>query len=228
MPKSPRMQLSVEAYMNERQHITLELMGNVSQSASSEPTSFPDAADIVENIHNGTIAVHSDRAAVTKKQIQIQINTIRRNAVNQGTLAQGSAWSSQCQTALMSWLQTKKDGRARSASTSQGSVPMLALPAPVPPAADMSIDEHQGNGGNGSDSTSSDSSSSSTSDEQEATPMSTSSPKVPLTQDERVLLEELLEAVHVHQDIEEENDRLRHENELLKQELAQLKRAHCL
>ena len=106
-------------------------MGNVSQSASSEPTSFPDAADIVENIHNGTIAVHSDRAAVTKKQIQIQINTIRRNAVNQGTLAQGSAWSSQCQTALMSWLQTKKDGRARSASTSQGSVPMLALPAPV-------------------------------------------------------------------------------------------------
>ena len=69
------MQLSVEAYMNERQHITLELMGNVSQSASSEPTSFPDAADIVENIHNGTIAVHSDRAAVTKKQIQIQINT---------------------------------------------------------------------------------------------------------------------------------------------------------
>ena len=203
-------------------------MGNVSQSASSEPTSFPDAADIVENIHNGTIAVHSDRAAVTKKQIQIQINTIRRNAVNQGTLAQGSAWSSQCQTALMSWLQTKKDGRARSASTSQGSVPMLALPAPVPPAADMSIDEHQGNGGNGSDSTSSDSSSSSTSDEQEATPMSTSAPKVPLTQDERVLLEELLEAVHVHQDIEEENDRLRHENELLKQELAQLKRAHFL
>ena len=58
--------------------------------------------------------------------------------------------------------------------------------------------------------------------------MSTSAPKVPLTQDERVLLEELLEAVHVHQDIEEENDRLRHENELLKQELAQLKRAHFL
>ena len=223
MPKSPRMQLSVEAYMNERQHITLELMGNVSQSTSSEPTSCPDAADIMENTGNGTIiAVHSDRAAVTKKQIQVQISTIRRNAVNQGTLAQGTAWSSNCQTALLSWLQAKKDGRARSASASQGSVPMLALPAPVLPAAEMPNDDQHGDGdgGSGSDSSSSDSSSSSTSEnpeaekqksvEQEATPMSTSTPRAPLTQDERVLFQELLDAVGCHQEIEEENDRLRH------------------
>ena len=149
MPKSPRMQLSVEAYMNERQYITLELMGNGSQSTSSETTSCPVVADIMENIGNETIVVHSDRAAITKKQIQIQISTIRRDAVNQGTLAQGIAWSSNCQTALLSWLQTKKDGSVRSASISQGSVPVLALPAPVLPAAEMPNDDQHGDGDGG-------------------------------------------------------------------------------
>ena len=64
--------------------------------------------------------------------------------------------------------------------------------------------------------------------EQEAAPMSTSTPRAPLTQDERVLFQELLDAVGCHQEIEEENDRLRHENQRLKDELAQLKRSLSL
>jgi hypothetical protein len=104
------MQLAVEAYVNERQHITLELVGNMPGSKPAEPASSqpPDAAEILENIRRGVVAVHADRAEVTKKQLQVQMNTIRRNAVNHGTLAQNVAWSTDCDAALMAWLQSKK------------------------------------------------------------------------------------------------------------------------
>ena len=232
MLKSPRMQLAVEAYVNERQHITLELVGNMPGSKPAEPASSqpPDVAEILENIRRGVVAVHADRAEVTKKQLQVQMNTIRRNAVNHGTLAQNVAWSTDCDAALMAWLQSKKDGRARASSSSQGVVPMLALPPPemptVPmlalPPPEMPIDDDRSvppdegskdqGCGDGSSSGSSSSSSSMS--------VSTSGARAPLTKDERTLLEELIEAVKVHQEIEVENDRRHQEIRQLKAELA--------
>lgn len=245
MLKSPRMQLAVEAYVNERQHITLELVGNMPGSKPAEPASSqpPGAAEILDNIRRGVVAVHADRAEVTKKQLQVQMNTIRRNAVNHGTLAQNVAWSTDCDAALMAWLQSKKDGRARASSSSQGvvsmlalpppempTVPMLALPPPempidddrsVPPPEmpiddDRSVPPDEGSKDQGCGDGSSSSSSSSSS----SMSVSTSGARAPLTKDERTLLEELIEAVKVHQEIEVENDRLHQEIRQLKAELA--------
>jgi len=236
-------QLAVEAYVNERQHITLELVGNMPGSKPAEPASSqpPDAAEILDNIRRGVVAVHADRAEVTKKQLQVQMNTIRRNAVNHGTLAQNIAWSTDCDAALMAWLQSKKDGRARASSSFQCMVPMLALPPPemptvpmlalpppempidddrsVPPPEmpiddDHSVPPDEGSKDQGCDDGSSSSSSSS------SISVSTSGARAPLTKDERTLLEELIEAVKVHQEIEVENDRLHQEIRQLKAELA--------
>ena len=240
MLKSPRMQLAVEAYVNERQHITLELVGNMPGSKPAEPASSqpPGAAEILDNIRRGVVAVHADRAEVTKKQLQVQMNTIRRNAVNHGTLAQNVAWSTDCDAALMAWLQSKKDGRARASSSSQGVVSMLALPPPemptVPmlalPPPEMPIDDDRSvpppempiddDRSVPPDEGSDDGSSSSSSSSSSSMSVSSSGARAPLTKDERTLLEELIEAVKVHQEIEVENDRLHQEIRQLKAELA--------
>lgn len=89
------MKLPVDAYVNRRNHITLELVGGVASmpgaggvaprpeaDVAQHPEGFaatqpPDAAYVQKQIAAGEFPVHPGRCCITNKNIQIRMATIR-------------------------------------------------------------------------------------------------------------------------------------------------------
>lgn len=118
MSGAKRMKLDVEAFVNKKGHINLEVMGML-QPQAERPTACstpPVPADILAAVRYGDLSVHPDRKEITAKDIAVQMGTIRRNARNKGNLGVEDAWNASCQHQLCLWLASKKDGRARAQS----------------------------------------------------------------------------------------------------------------
>ena len=217
------MKLAVDAYLNKRNNITLEVVGGLGpmpqtdaarqseECAVATASQPPDAAHVQEQILTGGFPIHSDRCGITKKSIQVQMGTIRRNLVSKGLLAPDRTWSTLCQTELLKWLNSPKDGRSRKMVPPASASSVAAAPPPALPALD-----HMRKSSSSSSSTSDDSSSSSEEDH-------SSKAKVALTKSERQCFEELLDAVKCHQEIESQNACLERENKRLKTENKALK-----
>ena len=112
------MKLDVEAFVNKKGRINLEVMGMLKLS-TERPTACPTPptpADVLAAVRCGDLSLHPDRKEITVKDIAVQMDTIRRNASNKGNLGVEDAWNALCQHQLCLWLASKKDGRARAHS----------------------------------------------------------------------------------------------------------------
>ena len=102
-------------------------------ATASQP---PDAAHVQEQILTGGFSIHSDRCGITKKSIQVQMGTTRRNLVSKGLLAPDRTWSTLCQTELLKWLNSPKDGRSRKMVPPASASSVAAAAPPALPALD--------------------------------------------------------------------------------------------